>query len=237
MQVAPPLARACGRGRVGPPVFAVFFAVFACCAALVVWLVTRPFREVEDEVRGKGRRRPGRPRPLEDHPGARRVLLRCAGTGPGQFEDVRAIAVDGAGRIYASDYNRTGRVQAFAAAGTFLTQWRVSERYPVSGMAATRDGTVLVVQEGEITKFDGASGRRLGKVAYARGFHDVCTRPDGSVAAYGWFSGHDRIVYFDNAGRVTREVSDTLRDQLHEVLLDGQVAMDGTGGPGSSPDS
>jgi hypothetical protein len=213
--------------RSGLAVFAVFFAIFACCAAVVVWLVTQPFRDVASR---SAERVAAAPPPAPPPPKAAAVFsFGAPGTDAGQFEDVRAIAVDGQGRLYASDFQRTGRIQVFDAAGTFRTQWLVSNRYPVSGMAATREGAIFVVQQGEITKYDGATGKRLSKLDYAQGFHDVAVLPDGSLVAYGWFGGHDRIVQLDSGGRVTREISDVLREQLHEVLLDGQVAADRAG--------
>ena len=211
----------------GLAVFAVFFAVFAFCAAVVVWLVTQPFRDVASR---SAERVAAAPPPAPPPPKAAALFsFGAPGTGAGQFEDVRAIAVDGQGRLYASDFQRTGRIQVFDAEGTFQTQWLVSDRYPVSGMAATRDGAVYVVQQGEIAKYDGATGKRLSKVDYAQGFHDVAVLPDGSLVAYGWFDGHDRVVHLDGGGRVTREVSDVLGEQLHEVLLEGQVAADDAG--------
>jgi hypothetical protein len=228
--------------RSGLVVFGVFFGVFAFCAAVVVWLVTQPFRDLASRsaeraaaTRAGAERAPAHraaaDRRADPAPEKQIVLasLGAPGTGPGQFEDVRGIAVDGAGRLYASDFIRTGRIQVFDAEGTFLAQWLVSEHYPVSGLAATRDAALYVVQRGEITKYDGSTGKRLSKVAYARGFHDVAVLPDGGFVAYGWFAGQDRLVSFDANGRVTRQVSGVLGSQMNEVLLDGQVAVDGQG--------
>lgn len=226
---APPQALAPNRprSRSGLLVFSVFFGVFAFCAAVVVWVVTQPFRDVASKSAAKVAAE--RAAEAAKPEAAAVFAFGSPGTGQGQFEDVRAIAVDGAGHVYASDYHRTGRIQVFDQAGTFLTQWLVNDRYPVSGMAATRDGVVLVVQQGKITRYDGTSGRALSTVEYAEGFHDVTVLPDGSFVAYGWFMPHDRVVYFDRDGHVTREAKGVVNEQLHEVSLDGQVAADGTG--------
>jgi streptogramin lyase len=218
------------RQRSGLAVFLVFLAVFAFCAALVVWLVTRPFRDVA--TRSAERAATSAPAPATGPAPVDRdaVLLAVGspGSGEGEFDDLRAIAVDGQGRVFASDFNRTGRVQVFDAKGTFVAQWRVDDRYPVSGMAATTDGVVYVVQHGRISKYD-SDGKRLSTLSYERGFHDVTVLPDGRAVAYGWFEGHDRIVFFDEAGRVAREVTDQLQERLKETLLDGQIAADRTG--------
>ncbi len=46
------------------------------------------------------------------------------GTGPGQFQDIRGVAVDKYGYIYVSDY-QNDNIQKFAPNGTFVTQWNV----------------------------------------------------------------------------------------------------------------
>lgn len=216
------------RSHSGLAVFIVFFLVFAFCAGVVVWLVTRPFTQVKSKsaqqiAAGETVVTPKRTG------GEVLASFGSEGTGPGQFQDVRALAVDATGRIYAADFNRTGRIQVFDANGTFVTQWLASDRDAIPSLAVTRDGQVLVVQAGEITRFDGATGKRLGKVAYAQGFYDVAALPDGSLVAYGSFLGHDRIVYFDRTWRVTREVSDQVREQLRQTALEGHLTVDGSG--------
>ena len=92
------------------------------------------------------------------------VLLRfgAQGTGHGFFSDPRHIAVDGSGRIFVADYT-TGRIQVFDGEGGFMDQWTVesgnSDVY-ISGMDASADGTLYVVEGGRLHAFDGTPGNR-----------------------------------------------------------------------------
>lgn len=216
------------RARSGLAVFVVFFAVFAFCAGVVVWLVTKPFRDVKTKSAQQvaADKAPAAP---PQKPAEVMASVGGAGTGPGEFQDVRALAVDATGRVYAADFNRTGRIQVFDADARFSSEWRVSDSEPIQALAVGRDGQVLVVQAGEIARFDGTTGKRLSKVAYARGFHDVAALSDGSFVAHGWFSGRDRFVYLDGKGNVAREVSDRLKAELSEEMPEGHLAIDTTG--------
>src|SRR5918997_751786 len=84
------------------------------------------------------------------------------GVGAGHFKDARSIAVDGDGRIYVGEYSG-GRIQVFDREGKFVTQWTVDPKMPLRGMTADRRGTVYVVQKGAINKYEGATGKLLGK--------------------------------------------------------------------------
>lgn len=93
-----------------------------------------------------------------------REILRFGGegNGAGKFTDNRAIAVDGAGQIYSTDY-QGGRIQVFDKEGKFLTQWFVSDKESIIySLAANRKGTVFVTQpSGKITAYEGSSGKVL----------------------------------------------------------------------------
>ena len=170
------------------------------------------------------------------HPGGRRrgsviPSIGKPGTGPGQFQDVRALAVDAAGR------RLRGRLQPDRAHPGVRRHRDVphrsgwsSDRDAIAALAATRDGQVLVVQSGEIARFDGATGRRLGKVGVrARG---STTWPRSRTAA-SWptagSSGTTGIVYFDRTGRGHAEVSDQVSQQMQQAVPEGHLAVDGTG--------
>ena len=48
-----------------------------------------------------------------------------SGTGEGQFDGPRGLAVDPQGNVYVADINNS-RIQKFAADGAFLAQWEQS---------------------------------------------------------------------------------------------------------------
>jgi DNA-binding beta-propeller fold protein YncE len=151
------------------------------------------------------------------------------GIGAGSFTDARHIAVDAEGHIYVGDYTG-GRVQVFDAAGKFITQWMVDAKMPLRGLAADRRGTVYVVQSGKIRRYEGASGKLLGDVAYNEGnaFDDVVVAADGGLVAT--FHHHrDDIVRFDATGRAVKVIRAAISSQSDRSELDMSVAVDGLG--------
>jgi DNA-binding beta-propeller fold protein YncE len=162
------------------------------------------------------------------------------GTGPGLLSDARAIAVDGAGRVYVADYS-DGRVQSFDSAGNYLLQWSVGENHYVKGIAADRKGTVYVVHSGHIYRFDGATGKPLGEVKYAGGpgFVDVAVMADGGLAAAwdGLYRGgmfvnpksEDNLVLFDADMRAVKTIKNPISSVSGNVEFSPQVAVDGLG--------
>jgi LSD1 subclass zinc finger protein len=148
------------------------------------------------------------------------------GIGPGQFKDVRTVAVDGEGHIYAADYTG-GRVQVFDADGKFLTQWMVDPKMPLLKLAADRKGTVYIVQSGDINRYEGMSGTPLGKVAVGgRGFDDVITTADGGLVAV---QDSEDLVRINSSGEVVSVIKDSVSGQSGDSELDAKVAADGLG--------
>lgn len=155
------------------------------------------------------------------------------GIGPGMFKDARSIGVDGEGRIYVGEYLNGGRIQAFDAAGKFITQWTVDPKMPVRQLTADRRGTVYVVQRGEILRFEGTTGNPLGKIEYSSAtdhgrayFDQVRATPDGGVVAV---VNDDDIVRFDAGGRVTRTITKALQTQTGDPERIESIAVDGLG--------
>ncbi|HVF55948.1 MAG TPA: hypothetical protein VM934_07335 [Pyrinomonadaceae bacterium] len=166
-----------------------------------------------------------------EEPGFAQLLLKFGseGIGPGLFNDSRSITLDGAGRIYVGDYTG-GRIQVFDAEGKFITQWMADTKMPLRGLAADRAGVVYVVQSGEIRRYEGATGKLLGKLAFAGGwgFDDVIVTADGGLLA-AWYKGSDDIVRFDSGGSVTKVIRKAISGQTDRSELDHRVAMDGLG--------
>ena len=53
-----------------------------------------------------------------------------------------------------------------------MTQWTADPKMPLRGMTADRRGTVYVVQKGEITSYEGTTGKLLGTVGAGGGRYD-----------------------------------------------------------------
>lgn len=151
------------------------------------------------------------------------------GIGPGMFTDARSIAGDGAGRIYVGEYTG-GRIQVFDTEGKFLNQWTIGDRKTlIRGMAADRKGTVYVVYGGNIERYRGETGEKLGQVEYERsGFDDVTTTADGGLVT-GWQSNRDDIVIFDANGKLVRTIPAAISGASGDSELAMRVAVDGAG--------
>jgi sugar lactone lactonase YvrE len=151
------------------------------------------------------------------------------GIGPGMMTDARSIAVDGQGNIYVGEYSG-GRIQVFDANGKFITQWTADSKMPLRGLAVDRKGTVYVVQRGIITRYEGQTGKSLGKVSYSDGdgFDDITATPDGGFVA-AWQRGRDDIVQFDPQGNIKQIIRAAISTPADRTELNTRVATDGRG--------
>ena len=152
------------------------------------------------------------------------------GTGPGQFEDARNIAVDNmSGKIYVGEYVG-GRVQVFDEAGKFLTQFMVDTEYPLTGMDISRDGILYAIQGGEIFRYDAETGEQLGKFEFEEGwgFETLDVALDGNlITSFNSFS--DDIVWFSPDGEVQQILESAISGQTGDSELTTRVAVDGIG--------
>src|SRR6266566_1477984 len=151
------------------------------------------------------------------------------GIGPGMFKDARSVAVDASGKIYVGEYSG-GRIQVFDPEGKFITQWSVDPKMPLTGMAADRSGVVYIVQSGAISRYEGATGKLLGSLAYAGGwgFDDVIVAADGGLVA-AWYKNRDDIVRFNAAGQPVRTIRAAISSVTDDAELNTRVAVDGLG--------
>jgi streptogramin lyase/DNA-directed RNA polymerase subunit RPC12/RpoP len=83
------------------------------------------------------------------------------GTGPGQFDDARFIAVDGNETIYTAEF-QDGRLQKFDPAGQFLQLTNIqpddNDYSTVSDLANDYNGRLLVARRGDILIYNTAAG-------------------------------------------------------------------------------
>lgn len=134
------------------------------------------------------------------------------GTDDGRFYRPRGIAVAPDGTLYAVD--KTGRIQAFDASGTFRRQWSppdVTNGQPIDltvgpdgrlYVADTHQYRILVYEpDGTLVRQWGREGRAPGEFIYPVG---VALSPEGDlyVAEYG---GNDRIQVFTTEGEFLRQ--------------------------------
>jgi sugar lactone lactonase YvrE len=83
------------------------------------------------------------------------------GSGPGQMDDARYVALDAEGNIWTADY-QDGRVQQFDPSGKFLQLIKVppdkNDNTLIEGLAADLKGNVYVTRGGDILKYSIADG-------------------------------------------------------------------------------
>jgi tripartite motif-containing protein 71 len=132
-----------------------------------------------------------------------------AGSGDGQFNSPRAIALDRVGNVYVADTGNS-RIQKFTTAGQYLGQWPAPE--PV-GLVIAGNGDVYVVEnlsDGvEVFSENGTSRGRWGTYGSGPAQFD---RPwgialDGAGNIYVVDTDNHRVQKFFDIATPTREVS------------------------------
>ena len=152
----------------------------------------------------------------------------ATGSGDGQFNSPRGVAVDSSGNVYVTD-QLNHRIQKFDSNGTFITKWGSNFSFP-RGVAVDSSGNVYVVdsENHRIQKFD-SSGNFLLKWG-SRGSGDgqfnfpfpVGVAVDSSGNVYVTDQINDRIQKFDSSGTfITKWVSN--------FSLPSGVAVDSSG--------
>jgi len=83
------------------------------------------------------------------------------GSGPGQLDDARYVAIDSDGNLWTADY-QDGRVQQFDPSGKFLQLIQVppdkNDNTLIEGLAADLKGNLYVTRGGDILKYSIADG-------------------------------------------------------------------------------
>jgi DNA-binding beta-propeller fold protein YncE len=151
------------------------------------------------------------------------------GSGRGQIENPRFLALDSTGNVYITQAN--WRVQKFSGDGAFLRAWGSYGRGPgqfdgVAGIAVGKDGTVYVSDgfNSRIQKFS-PGGAYLGEIAVPSDNPGNASRPIGVAVDP---QGSIVVASFDS-GRVDRLAPDGKR--LASFRVDGprSVAVDPQG--------
>ena len=163
------------------------------------------------------------------------------GIGPGQFTNAHAGGVDSDDHVYVGEYVG-GRVQVFDATGKLLKQFFVGDKHTdLLGFAVDRNGVVYVADGADITRWDGKTGKSLGKLKYSGGpgFGELALAPDGSLYAM-WYErrngiftsldgAREDLVRFDSSGKVSKVLPGVISSQTDNLELDNALAVDGRG--------
>lgn len=152
---------------------------------------------------------------------SRAEIIGTRGTGLGQFNKPRSVAVDAQDNLYGVDM--TGRVQKFSPDGVFLLHWQMPETElgKPKGMGRDRDGNLIVIEPhyARVNHFspEGRLVRQWGAAGVGRG---QFTLP--------------RAVAVNSAGQLfVSEYSRT--DRVQQFSPDGQTCLRVIGRPGTGP--
>jgi DNA-binding beta-propeller fold protein YncE len=135
-------------------------------------------------------------------------VIGSRGTGAGQFNKPRSVAVDRNDNLYVVDL--TGRVQKFSPDGQYLLAWQMPEtdKGKPKGMIKDADGNVVVIEPhySRVNHFDpmgkllvqwGVNGTNEGRLQFPRSVA-VNSKGDLFVSEYGLV---ERIQHFTHRGR------------------------------------
>ena len=157
------------------------------------------------------------------------------GSGPGQFDDARFLAVDPGGNIFTAEY-QDGRLQKFDAAGQFLQLTNVppdkSDYITISDLASDYGGHLLAARRGDILIYNAADGTLIGtipgKFAETR-YEAVAVDPANMLYALHSSAGELDLIKLDPSGQVIWRkpqvnkglVQNTQISSVHRLAVDG----------------
>lgn len=155
------------------------------------------------------------------------------GTGRGQFENPRRLAVDNAGRVYVWDMDGR-RVQVFDEAGEYQTQWPLDQT--VRFLLADRQGQLYVLGD-RLTIHGGATGELLDELAVTTPdgvvtiFQAMALTPQGNLILSYWDSNQwlDRLLLADRAGALLEFWPGAVTNHYGQDGLAKQLAVDRQG--------
>jgi sugar lactone lactonase YvrE len=154
------------------------------------------------------------------------------GTGPGEFNEPRDVAVDAEGRLYVADTGNR-RVQVFDNEGQFIASWEGGKEEFVEPLALVVDSRgdlyVLDSEPGWIYRF-AADGTLLGRFAgpEARFFHPRGLAIDEADRLYVADTGGCRVLVYNTAGERLSQFGGK-GEGSGELLEPTDVALDGQG--------
>lgn len=149
-----------------------------------------------------------------------------AGTGPGQLDDARVLAVDLDENVYVADYD-DGRVQKLDKDGKFvwiasIPKNTLSGDAHVWGMAVDTKSTLWVCRTGDLLQLATADGKTTGTV---KGNYDtmwfryLALAPTGEIATFHSAAGNTDFLRLDPKGKLVSRIKNK---DAKAVAMDGK---------------
>jgi sugar lactone lactonase YvrE len=162
------------------------------------------------------------------------------GTGPGLFQDVRHIALDGQGNLYVAEYD-TLRIQKFDNTGSYVSGWTIDEtptldayrRRGPDAIAADVDGHVYALWDRSLLKYDGRSGQLLARFSLENGrLGTEMVVYGNTLIAFADTGFDDTLLWIDtDSGQVVRRAPNLLSGIVDDNVFVNHIklAVDGLG--------
>jgi DNA-directed RNA polymerase subunit RPC12/RpoP len=150
------------------------------------------------------------------------------GSGPGQFNDPRAIAVDREGNFFVADY-MTGRVQSFDSQGSFRWLVNLGNKVTIQSMAVGNGDVLYVAAQGVLRRLEASDGRELEPFTFADNRYyveDIAIAPDGRIALI--YRGENLLV-LDSDHEILFEIPVAVSSVTGDSELSSEVALDSVG--------
>jgi sugar lactone lactonase YvrE len=158
------------------------------------------------------------------------------GSGPGQMDDARYVALDSDGNIWTADY-QDGRVQQFDPSGKFLQLIQVppdkNDNTLIEGLAADLKGNLYVARGGDILKYSIADGSALaifpGKFPGTR-YQALAVDAQNNLYAVHSTASDDAVIKLSPDGKQLARWDDIVKKvNKQDAAMALDVAVDGLG--------
>jgi streptogramin lyase len=158
------------------------------------------------------------------------------GSGPGQMDDARYVALDSDGNIWTADY-QDGRVQQFDPSGKFLQVIQVppdrNDYTLIEGLAADLKGNLYVTRGGDILKYSIADGSLLatfpGKFPNTR-YQALAVDAQNNLYAVHSTASDNAVIKLNPEGKQLARWDDIVtKINKKDAAMDLGIAVDGLG--------
>ena len=180
---------------------------------------------------------PGRPKSASEPAFAQIVQeFGTKGSGPGQMDDARYVAIDAEGNIWTADY-QDGRVQQYDSSGKFLQVIQVppdkNDSTLIQGLAADLKGNVYVTRGGDILKYSIADGSLIktfpGKFPNTR-YQELAVDAQNNLYAVHSTASDNAVIKLNPDGKQLARWDDIVtKVNKKDAAMNLGIAVDGLG--------
>jgi len=158
------------------------------------------------------------------------------GSGPGQLDDARYVAIDSDGNLWTADY-QDGRVQQFDPSGKFLQLIQVppdkNDNTLIEGLAADLKGNLYVTRGGDILKYSIADGSLVktfpGKFPSTR-YQALAVDAQNNLYAIHSTASDNAVIKLNPDGKQLARWDDIVtKVNKKDAAMDLGIAVDGLG--------